>query len=52
LWPQFGCDLVEHAVDVFVAVGAAESLGQLDSFVDRHLVRHVDAVRELVGTDQ
>ena len=49
--PQVGRGLVEHAVDVLVAVGAAEALGQLDRLVDRHLVGHVDAVLELVGAD-
>jgi hypothetical protein len=42
---------VEHAVDVLVAVGAAEALGQLDGLVDRHLVRHVHAVLQLVDAD-
>jgi hypothetical protein len=49
--PQVGSRLVEHAVDVLVAVGAAEVLRQLDRLVDGHLVGHVDAVLELVGAD-
>jgi len=39
--------LVEHAVDVLVAVGAAEALGQLDAFVDGHAVGDVEAVLQL-----
>ena len=50
--PQLERGVVEHAVDVLVAVGAAEGLGQLHRLVDRHLVGHVDAVLELVGADQ
>jgi hypothetical protein len=43
--------IVEHAVDVLVAVGAAEGLGQFDRIVDDHAVGHVQAVRQLVGAD-
>jgi hypothetical protein len=50
--PQVGGGLVEHAVDVLVAVGAAEALGHFDRFVDDHAVGHLDAVRQLVGADQ
>ncbi len=46
---QVGGGLVEHAVDVLVAVGAAEALGQLDRFVDGHAVGNVQAVRQLVA---
>src|SRR5438093_11245949 len=35
---QFGDALVEHAVHVLVAVGAAEVLGELDRLVKHHLV--------------
>src|SRR5689334_11089745 len=45
--PHLGGDLVEHAVDVLVAVGAAEALGELDRLVDRDLVRNLDAAHEL-----
>ena len=44
--------LVEHAVDVLVAVGAAEDLGQFDRLVDGDAVGNVHAVRQLVGADQ
>jgi hypothetical protein len=49
--PQVGGGLVEHAVDVLVAVGAAEALGHFHRLVDDHAVGHVDAVRQLVGAD-
>ncbi len=51
--PRAPCarQLVEHAVDVLVAVGAAVRLRQLDRFVDRHAVRHVRRVQQLPRAD-
>ena len=43
--------IVEHAVDVAVAVGAAEALGQLDRLVDDDAIRHLELVRQLEGAD-
>ena len=37
-------ELVEHAVDVLVAVGAAEALAELDRLVDHHLERRLGCV--------
>src|SRR5436309_7733373 len=52
LRPQFGDELVEHAVHVLVAVGAAEVLGELDRFVDHHLVGYVGRVLEFERREQ
>ena len=41
--------LVEHAVDELVAVGRTVDFRQLDTFVDHHAVRHVDALEQLPG---
>ena len=42
---------MQHAVDVLVAVGAAEGLGQLDALVDHDTQRYIRAMLELVGAD-
>ena len=42
-------NLVEHAIDVLVAVGAAEGLGQLDGFVDRDAHRRDEPWRDRAG---
>ena len=44
--------LVQHAVDVLVAVGTAEFLGQFHRLVDGHLVGDLQAVLELPGSNQ
>ena len=44
--------LVQHAVDVLVAVDAAEGLGQLDRFVDDDAVRDFRMVLQLIGAQQ
>src|SRR5437868_1599479 len=44
--------LVQHAVHVLVAVGAAEALAQLDRLVDRHPVRDLRVVHQLPGADE
>ena len=41
--------LVEHAIDVLVAVGGAEFLGQGHRLIDHHLVGHVKALAQLEG---
>src|SRR5688572_30882222 len=43
--------LVEDAIHVFVPVGAAEALAQLDRLVDRHAVRDLGAVHQLPRAD-
>ena len=43
--------MVEHAVDVGVAVLGTEALGGVDRLVDHHPVRHVDAMPQFVGGD-
>src|SRR5574343_391478 len=48
---QDGCHLVEHAIDVLVAVGAAEGLGQFDGFVDDHAVRGFGMVLHLESAE-
>ena len=40
--------LIEYAVDIFEAVGAAVSLGELDRFVDYYSVRHIGLILEFV----
>src|SRR3979490_2118364 len=52
LRPQFGDELVEHAVHVLVAVGAAEVLGELDRLVDHHLVGNIGRVFQLERCEQ
>jgi hypothetical protein len=42
-------DLVEHAIDVLVAIGAAKGLGQLDGFVDDDAVGRFRVVDQLEG---
>ena len=37
--------LVEHAIDIFVAVSAAKGLGQFNRFVDDDLVGHFEVLR-------
>ena len=46
-----GRELVEHAVDVGVAVLGAEALGDFDRLVDDDAIRHVEAMAQLVGAD-
>src|SRR5690606_35763157 len=46
-----GGGVVEHAVDIGVAVLGAEALDGLQGLVDHHPVGHVDAVAQLVGGD-
>src|SRR5690606_9144285 len=46
-----GGGVIEHAIDVGVAVLGAETLDRLDRLVDHHPVRHVEAVAKLVGGD-
>ena len=41
---------MQHAVDVFVAVGATKCLGELDAFIDDDTIGHVEAVLEFVFT--
>src|SRR5688572_2057368 len=43
--------VVEHAVDVRVAVLGAEALRRLDRLVDHDAVRHVGAMQQLIGGD-
>ena len=43
--------LVEHAVDVGVAVLGPEALGGIDRLVDDHAIRHVRAMQQFVGGD-
>src|SRR6185312_10963312 len=45
---QLAGQLVQHTVDVAVAVVGAEALGDLDRLVDDHAVRHVGAVLQLI----
>src|SRR5256885_9953848 len=49
---QLGDELVEHAVHVLVAVGAAEVLGELDRLVDHHLVGDIGRVFQLERREQ
>src|SRR5437660_1225598 len=49
---QLGDELVEHAVHVLVAVGAADVLGELDRRVDHHLVRDIGRVFQLERREQ
>ena len=42
-------DAAQHAVHESGRIRAAKGLGCLDGLVDRHLVRHVRAVEQLVG---
>nr|GEU28364.1 hypothetical protein [Tanacetum cinerariifolium] len=49
---QLGGQLVQHAVDVLVAVDTAKRLGQLDRFVDDHAVRDFQVVFQFVRADQ
>src|SRR5439155_17667690 len=49
---QLRDELVEHAVHVLVAVGAAEILRELDRFVDHHLVGYIGRVLELERREQ
>jgi hypothetical protein len=50
--PQHGGQLVQHAVDELVAVGAAEGLGQFDGFVDDHAIGCFRMQLELAGAQQ
>src|SRR3546814_10014825 len=43
--------VVEHAVDVGVAVFGAETLHRLERLVDDHAVGHVDAVLQFISRD-
>src|SRR5258708_36799165 len=52
LRPQLRDELVEHAVPVIVAVGAAEVLGELDRLVDPHLVGDIGRVFQLERREQ
>src|SRR5688572_28498456 len=45
-------ELVEHAVDELVAVGAAVALRQLDGLVDHGAIRHFRLVLELLADEQ
>src|SRR5437870_13684554 len=45
-------ELVEHAVHVFIAVGAAIGLGKLDRLVDDDAVRHLELAQKLVTREQ
>jgi hypothetical protein len=50
--PQHGGQLVQHAVDELVAVGAAVGLGQFDGFVDDHAVGCFRMQLEFAGAQQ
>src|SRR5512134_380459 len=50
--PQLPGDLVEHAVDVLEAFGAAETLRQFNRLVDDDPVGNFEPLLQLVGTDQ
>src|SRR6267378_1545160 len=52
LRPQLRDELVEHAVHVLVAVGAAEVLGELDRLVDHHFVGNIGRILQLEGREQ
>ena len=43
--------MVQHTVDVGVAVFGAETLHRFHRFVQHHAIRHVDAVLQFVGGD-
>src|SRR6185295_2289220 len=45
--PQFGGEFVQHAVDVLVTVGAAETLGEFDGLVDDDSIRSLRMVAQL-----
>src|SRR5712692_9816303 len=45
-------ELVEHAVHVFVAVGSAERLGELDRLVDHDLVGDIGGILQLERREQ
>src|SRR6185503_10360162 len=49
---QLDRQLLEHAVDELVAVGAAEALAQLDRLVQHHLERRLGPLGQLIGGDQ
>src|SRR5689334_22591178 len=44
--------LVQHAVHVLVAIGAAEALAKLDRLVDRHAVGNLRVVHQLPRADE
>src|SRR4051812_40282825 len=45
-------ELVEHAVHVFVAIGTAEDLRELDRLVDHDSVRHLELAKKLVAREK
>src|SRR6476469_5122442 len=47
--PQLCRQFVQNAVHVFVAVGAAVNLRELDCFVDHDAIRHLELAHELVA---
>ena len=47
---QLVCGFIEHAIDVLVAVGRAELLGQGDRFIDHDFIGHIEALCKLPGT--
>src|SRR5690606_25614870 len=49
---QFDGELVEHAIDELVAVGAAIFLGQFDGFIEDDAIRRFRMMLELVGAQQ
>ena len=48
---QLGSQMIQHAVDVGVAVFGAEALHRSQRLVDDDAVRHVLAVGEFIGGD-
>src|SRR5471032_277096 len=50
-WPQLNGEFIQHAVHIFITIGAAERLCQLDRFVDHHAIRNVQVMLELERRD-
>src|SRR5450830_946455 len=50
--PHLGSKTIQHAIDVLVTIDAAKRLGQLNGFVDHHLVVNFDVILQFECTYQ
>src|SRR5450830_960550 len=50
--PHLGSKTIQHAIDVLVTIDAAERLGQLNGFVDHHLVGNFDVILQFECANQ
>lgn len=46
--PQLPCELVKDAVDVSMAIGATEGLGELDGLIDHDAIWHLGNIQQFV----